>query len=156
MTAGQFGAWAPIGAEPATADTRSSCVREHRPVHGVATDGSGNWLSQSPRVGIRSAVAALEPSFAQDLNGSGAITPTTVVEAEGATSLVEIAGTYFLYPDGGLLGPQLRYGGAAVTAGQFGTWAPIAAEQAAGGYQVAWQFGTADQYTVWTTDGSGN
>ena len=53
-------------------------------------------------------------------------------------------------------GPQLRYAGAYVAAGQFGAWAPIAAEQTAGGYQVAWQFGTTDQYVVWNTDSSGN
>jgi hypothetical protein len=41
-------------------------------------------------------------------------------------------------------------------AGQAGTWAPIAAEQTAGGFEVAWKNAAADQYTVWTTDSSGN
>jgi hypothetical protein len=45
-------------------------------------------------------------------------------------------------------------------AGQFdqfgGPWAPIGAEQTATGYEVAWKITGADQYTVWTTDNSGN
>jgi hypothetical protein len=51
---------------------------------------------------------------------------------------------------------MIKFGGAAVTAGEFGPWAPIGAEQIAGGYEVAWKVTGADQYTVWTTDGDGN
>ena len=47
--------------------------------------------------------------------------------------------------------------GAPVVAGQFGqSWTPIGAEQTASGYEVAWKMTGADQYTVWTTDNSGN
>ena len=53
-------------------------------------------------------------------------------------------------------GPQLKYEGAAVTAGQFDGWVPIAAEQTASGFQVAWKMDGADQFIVWQTDGSGN
>ena len=53
-------------------------------------------------------------------------------------------------------GPALKYAGAAVAAGQFGAWTPIGAEQTATGYEVAWKMPGADQYTVWTTDSSGN
>ena len=46
---------------------------------------------------------------------------------------------------------------AAIVQGQFGQLdRPIGAEQTAGGYSVVLKLGTADQYTVWTTDGSGN
>ncbi len=41
-------------------------------------------------------------------------------------------------------------------AGQFGGWTPIGAEQTASGYDVAWKMAGADQYTVWSTDSSGN
>ena len=44
---------------------------------------------------------------------------------------------------------------ALVTTGQFGDWAPIAAEAIDGGYEVAWKSG-ADQYSVWLTDNNGN
>ena len=43
-----------------------------------------------------------------------------------------------------------------MTAGQFGGWTPIAAEQTASGYGVAWRVPGADQYWVWNTDSSGN
>src|SRR5438477_303312 len=35
-------------------------------------------------------------------------------------------------------GPELKYAGSPVAAGQFGTWTPIGAEQTATGYEVAW------------------
>ena len=57
---------------------------------------------------------------------------------------------------GGLAGPLLSYGGADVTAGQFGSWTPLGAEWTGSGYQIAWKMGNVDQYTVWTTDSSGN
>src|SRR6202011_1876171 len=61
---------------------------------------------------------------------------------------------YYLYTSG--TGPELKYSGAAVTAGEFGGWAPIAMLQTATGYEVAWKVAGADQYTVWNTDSSGN
>ena len=79
----------------------------------------------------------------------------TVIESNGLTSVVQVGGNYFLYPIGTSSGPQLRMSGAAVTAGQFGLWTPIGAEQVGSGYEVAWQFGTADQFIVWNLDSSG-
>jgi hypothetical protein len=81
---------------------------------------------------------------------------TTVIEAADSTTLDQVANTYSLYAHGTTAGPQLKISGAAVTVGQFGAWAPIGAEQVAGGYQVAWRFGATDQYVVWNTDSSGN
>jgi serralysin len=52
-------------------------------------------------------------------------------------------------------GPELKYAGCPVAAGQFGTWTPIRAEQTASGYEVAWKFPSSDQYTVWNTDSNG-
>jgi hypothetical protein len=62
---------------------------------------------------------------------------------------------FFLYDNGGS-GPSLKFAGADFVADQFGSWTPIAAERTAGGYEVALQNGSADQYTVWNTDSSGN
>ena len=45
---------------------------------------------------------------------------------------------------------------AAVTAGQFGNWAPIGAEKTASGYEVAWKVTGTDQYGVLNTDNAGN
>ena len=53
-------------------------------------------------------------------------------------------------------GPSLKYGGADVVAGQFGSgWTPIGTEQTATGYEVAWK-NDAGQYSVWNTDSNGN
>ena len=79
-----------------------------------------------------------------------------MIGAVGATSLVAVGRHYFLEPSGGASGPELQYNGAAFVAGQFGTWAPIGAEQTASGYEIAWKVPGADLYTVWTTSSSGN
>ena len=101
-------------------------------------------------------VQSLEQSFGQDLNSDGRIGPvTTNIETAGSTTVAKVADSYFLYPTGSS-GPQLRYAGAYVAAGQFGAWTALGAEHNGGGYQVAWKNGPADQYTTWTTDGSGN
>ena len=108
--------------------------------------------------GTSFALQSLETSFHQDLNGDGVVGPvTTVIEASGSTRLARVANTYSLYPLVGSSGPQLCYGGPATTVGQFGSWVAIGAEHnASGGYAVAWKNGAADQYTVWSTDSSGN
>jgi serralysin len=99
----------------------------------------------------------LEPTFNQDLNGDGVIgIPTTVIQTDGSTSLVQIGSNYFLYAAGGSSGPELQYGGAAVTVGQFGAFTPIGAVQVAGGYDIAWENASAGEYTVWNTNSNGN
>ena len=88
--------------------------------------------------GSSSALESLETSFHQDLNGDGMIgVPSTVIESFGSTSLVEVGNNFFLDNISSGTGPELKYGGAAVVAGQFGGWTPIGAEQTAGGYEVA-------------------
>jgi serralysin len=84
------------------------------------------------------------------------VSPTVVIESLGSTSLVQDGNTYFMPPAGAPSGPQLKQDGAPVVLGQFGAWMPIGAEAAETGYLVAWRNGTADEYTVWNTDGSGN
>ena len=81
---------------------------------------------------------------------------TTVIESSGATTLAQVANTYSLYAHGTTTGPQVKISGAAVTAGQFGAWTPLGAEPMAGGYQIVWKNGGADQYVVWNTDSNGN
>ena len=98
------------------------------------------------------------PLVVEISNGSTPSPPppsTTVIESFGSTSLVEVGTNFYLDNSAGA-GPELKYGGAAVVAGQFGTWTPIGAEQTASGYDVAWKNAGTDQYTVWTTDSSGN
>ena len=41
-------------------------------------------------------------------------------------------------------------------AGSAGSWTPIGVAATATGYEVAWKLPGADEYTVWSTDSSGN
>src|SRR5216683_2594340 len=63
---------------------------------------------------------------------------TTVIEALGSTSLVEVGNNFYLNSISSGSGPELKYAGAAVATGQFGALTPIGAEQTATGYEVAW------------------
>lgn len=85
-----------------------------------------------------------------------AINSPTTIEAVGATSLVQAGTYYFLNPTAGGAGPSLKYGGTSVVVGQFSPFAPIAAEQTQGGYDVAWKVSGVDQYMVWSVDTNGN
>ncbi|WP_083519337.1 matrixin family metalloprotease, partial [Bradyrhizobium jicamae] len=82
--------------------------------------------------------------------------PPTIIEALGATSLVQISSFYFLQSNSSGTGPELYCYGAPVTAGQFGAWTPIGTEQTASGYQVVLKNGTADSYIIWSVDSNGN
>jgi 20S proteasome alpha/beta subunit len=157
VVAGQFGDWAPIGAEQTASGYEVAWKVTGADQYSVwYTDSSGNFLS-TPTGAVSGASAALEllePSFHQDLNGDGVIGPVvTTIESNGATSLLQVGNNYLL---GGLSGVALNYMGAPVVAGEFGGWAPIAAEQTSGGYEVAWKVTGADQYSVWNTDSSGH
>lgn len=111
--------------------------------HGLtatATDAAGN---------VSAATQPFDPVI-----GGGSTTPATggASTGSGLTGLVQVGNNYFL----GSTGPELKYQGAAVTAGQFQDWIPISSVKvAAGGYDVAWK-NSSGQFTFWATDGQGN
>ena len=162
VTAGEFGTWTPIGAVQVTGGGYD--VAWHDPGSGLYTvwsvDSNGNYLSNLiPGVsGTSTALESLETTFNQDLNGDGTIGITKVViQTDGSTALTEVANNYYLDSTTSSSGPELQYAGAAVTAGEFGTWTPIGAVQVAGGgYDVAWKNTATGQYTAWSTDSNGN
>ena len=157
--AGEFGAWKPIGAEQTVGGYEVAWKNGAADQYLVwNTDGSGRYLSQSSvMTGASAALQSLEAGFQQDLNGDGSVAVlTTTIEASGSTVLTQVGNAFRLDAAGGLAGPLLSYGGAYVTAGQFGAWTPLGAEWTGSGYQIAWKMGSVDQYTVWTTDSSGN
>jgi serralysin len=162
VVAGQFGAATPIGAEQTATGYEVAWKVTGADQYGVwYTDSSGNYISNIGLVsGTSTTLESLETSFHQDLNGDGVIgvpqVAATVIEAFGSTKLVQVGNNYFLDSISTGSGPELMYAGAAVAAGQFGTWTPIGAEQTATGYEVAWKLTGADQYTIWNTDNSGN
>ena len=90
-----------------------------------STDSNGNFISNTIGTvsGTSTALESLETSFHQDLNGDGTIgVPPTVIEASGSTSLVQVGNNYFLDPVAGGTGPELKYNGSPVVAGQFGPY----------------------------------
>ena len=157
VVAGQFGAITPIAAmQTATGYEVAWKVTGADQYEVWTTDNSGNHVSDTGIIsGTSNVLEALEISFHQDLNGDGVIGfSTTVINAVVSTSLVEVGSNFYLYSAAS--GPSLKYSGVAVVAGQFGPMTPIAAAQAATGYEVAWKVPGADQYTVWNTDNNGN
>ena len=157
VAAGQFGAMTPIAAtQTATGYEVAWKVTGTNQFEVWTTDNNGNYVSDTGVIsGTSNVLEALETAFHQDLNGDGVIGfSTTVINSVGSTSLVEIGSNFYLYSAAS--GPSLKYSGVAVVAGQFGAMAPIAVEQTATGYEVAWKVAGADQYTVWNTDSVGN
>jgi hypothetical protein len=157
VTMGQFGPWMAIGAEQTGSGYEVIWKIAATNQYTVwATDSSGNYLSNVVGTvpGNSWQLETRETAFNQDLNGDGLIGPTTtVIEANGSTTLAQVADTYFF---GGSSGTQLKFGGAPVTMGQFGPWMAIGAEQTGSGYEVVWKIAATNQYTVWATDSSGN
>ena len=153
---GQFGSASPIAVEQTGSGYQVAWKVNGADQFNVwNTDVNGNFLSYTPVVsGSSTALKSFETSFQQDLNGDGVIgSAAIVIEAFGATSLVLADDTYHF---GSASGTQLRYGGTAVVAGQFGNASPIAVEQTGSGYQVAWKVSGADLFNVWNTDVNGN
>jgi hypothetical protein len=160
VVVGQSGGWNPIGAEQTATGYEVAWKLTGTNEFSVwATDSNGNYTSNliGVALGTDSAVELIETSFHQDLNGDGTIGPVaTVMESFGSTSLVQIGSNYFLNPVAGGIGPELKIFGAAVVVGQSGGWNPIAAEQTATGYEVAWKLMGTNEYSVWATDSNGN
>jgi len=157
VTVGQFGEWAMIGAEASSGGGYDVAWKLAGADQYIAwhTDAAGNYTASLTGVvsGGSYALQELEDIFDQDLNNDGTTgLRTTQIEADGLTTLLATADRYVLGDDG----PTLKYLGAAVTAGQFGTVAPIAVEAASGGYDVVWKVAGADQYIAWHTDSGGN
>src|SRR6202012_3784230 len=157
--AGEFGAWAPIGAIQTTGGGYEVVwsLPGGNQYSIWTTDSSGNFVSQIVSLtGTSYALEAAESVLGQDLNGDGTIgLVKTLIQTNGSTSLNQIANEFFVDDNSGI-GPALQYGGAVVTAGEFGAWTPIGAVQTSGGYEVVWSLPGGDQYSIWTTDSSGN
>ncbi|RXH08746.1 hypothetical protein EAS56_27925 [Bradyrhizobium guangzhouense] len=164
VVAGQFGSVSFIGAEQISGGYEVALHVQGADQYTVwDTDANGNVVSNATGgvlvAGSSPILETLESSFHQDLNGDGTIGPTgtgTVIESQGATSLVQAGSNFYFLPVGGTSGPELISGGAPVVAGQFGSVNFIGAEQTSSGYEVALRVQGADQYTVWNTDANGH
>ncbi|MCK1680987.1 M10 family metallopeptidase C-terminal domain-containing protein [Bradyrhizobium sp. 147] len=165
VMAGQFGSWTFTGVEQTASGYEVALHLPGSDQYTVwNTDANGNVVSNAVGgivSGSSSALQSLEPSFHQDLNGDGVIVSsasagTAVIETLGSTSLVQAGDNFYFNPVPGGAGPALKYSGAVVTAGQFGSWNFTGVEQTASGYEVALHLQGSDQYTVWNTDANGN
>ena len=156
VTTGQFGGWSLVGAELTASGYEVAWKFAGSNQYSIwNTDSNGNYTSGFGLSGASADLMSLEPSFHQDLNGDGVIgLVANIIEALGVTSLTEVGSNYYLYNAG--VGPQLKYGGSAVTTGQFGGWSLVGAELTASGYEVAWKFAGSNQYSIWNTDSNGN
>src|SRR5258708_7775867 len=119
------------------------------------TDSGGNHLTDSAPMSITSlALESLETIFNQDLNGDGVIGPTkTVIQADGPTSLTQVGSEVRGVENESRSRRGLHLYGASVAVGQFGGSTPIEAEQAAGGYELAWKKAALGLDTYWSTGG---
>ena len=76
IVAGQFGAWAPIGAEQTASGYEVAWKMAGTDLYTVwNTDSNGNYVSDTIGAvsGTSAALESLETSFHQDLNGDGVI-----------------------------------------------------------------------------------
>ncbi len=127
----------------------------------TAYNANGGTISNGAGTAATMTGAVTNPAGTLQIDTTGVVvqTNTNVIQTDtsayGTTSLTQVGNNYFLDGTGGS-GPELEFNGAPVTVGQFGSWAPIAAVQTASGYDIAYQFGAASEYTVWNTDSSGN
>jgi hypothetical protein len=158
LTTALCGAWTPIGAEATATGYEVAFQVVGSSQYTVwNTDSSGNITNDT--IGTvpanSTALEALEPSFHQDLNGDGVIGIPGTIESSGSTSLVQVGNNYFLDSNSTGTGPELIYGSAPLTAGEF-PWTPIGAEPISGGYEIALKYAAIGQYTIWITDSNGN
>ncbi len=161
VVAGQFAPYTPIAVEQTADGYEVALQNSGGNLFSIwNTDSSGNFVSFAVYSGTSTALESLETSFHQDLNGDGTIglppLQATVIEALGSTSLAQVGQNFFLNNIGSGSGPELKYNGAPVVAGQFAPYTPIAVEQTAGGYEVALQNSGGNLFSIWNTDSSGN
>ena len=127
------------------------------------TDSSGNFVSApvSNVSGASAALESMEVSFDDDLNGDGTIgvpVPSNAVLIEFIRHDQLVAGGKHLSHSA-----EWRRSGSAdlwrAAGGSRRIWrleTPIAAQQTASGFEVAWRTPGADVYQVWDTDSAGN
>ena len=160
VTAGEFAPSVPIGAVQTATGYDVAWKNLATGQYAVwSTDSSGNFIANISGVvaGKSIALEFLETTFHQDLNGDGTIGLVgKAIDSSGSTSLLQVGNNYDLESISSGTGPELKYGGAPVTAGEFSAVVPIGAEQTASGYDVAWKVIATGQYTVWETDSNGN
>ena len=155
---GQFGPYVPVGVEQTATGYEVALKNASTNQFSIwNTDSNGNFLSLCGLPGTSAALESLETSFHQDLNGDGVIgVPTMVISAAGSTSLVEVGNNYFLNPVGSGTGPELKYNGAPVVVGQFGSLCAGRRGTDGGRLRSCLKNAGTNQFSIWNTDSNGN
>ena len=81
------------------------------------------------------------------------------IQTDGSTELAQVGNYYYLDNTGTGIGPEMHYGGAAVVAGEFGTYTPDPGARAVvsgGDYDIVWHDPSSGLYSVWSLDSNGN
>ncbi|MGJ4950075.1 hypothetical protein [Bradyrhizobium sp. HKCCYLS20291] len=122
-------------------------------------DSNGNYTGLLVSAASGSiAVKSAEAIFQQDLNGDGMIGATgAVIEAQGATSLVQVGDNFLLKSNATGVTQVLQFSGAAASLSYFAGqgWVLVGAEAVSGGYDVVWRNTSAGIYNIWSVDSSG-
>ncbi|NEV00841.1 Ig-like domain-containing protein [Bradyrhizobium uaiense] len=122
----------------------------------TASNGVWNITTGSLTQGVHVFTATVT-DVAGNLSGSSAaFDPVvgTLIESAGVTDLTTVGKDYYLSTGGNDV--VLKYAGAPVATGQFGTWSPVAAEATSSGYDIAWKDSVSGNFAVWTTDSNAN
>jgi hypothetical protein len=162
VVAGQAAPWTPIGAEATATGYDVAWHEAGTDQYSIwSTDSNGNFVSflTGAVSGSSALLQSYESIFHQDLNSDGVTglpAGTTLIQTDASTSLIQTGSNYYLQSTSTGTGPELKFGGGGVVAGQAGGWVPIGAVQTSTGYDVAWHEAGTTQYSIWSTDSSGN
>ena len=126
----------------AEGDSTVNIYEDNALIGTAAANGVGAWSFSAgvPASGTHSFTATDTNAAHNTSPSSSALTVSiSLVQNDVSTSLSEVANQYFYLETSGGSGAALKYNGASVTAGEFGSWTPIGAIQTASGYDVAWK-----------------
>jgi serralysin len=155
---GQFGDWTPIAAESTASGYEIAWKSLASNLYSLwSTDANGNYIANIGGAvwGNDPTIVSAENFFQQDLNHDGQVgSALTFIETSGNTALAASANHFYLQQNGS--GPSLKFSGQDVVSGQFGDWTPIAVEQTASGYEIAWKSLGSNLYSLWNSDTNGN
>jgi hypothetical protein len=163
VTAGEFGNFNPIAAVETS--TGYELMWKDASTSQFAAwnlDSSGDYASNA--FGVVSAtnveVDLADDNFNQNFNSADAssLNPTSIQTDTGAlgiaTTLGEIGNTYVLTAGGTTV--ELQFNGAAVTAGEFGSFNAVAAVETSTGYELMWEDSATSQFAVWNLNAGGD
>ncbi len=123
----------------------------------TSSNAKGAWVFETPNEpnGAYTFTATATNAVGNISAASNVMDPIIGGAPAVSAAPIEVGNQFYIYNDNGS-SVALMYAGADVVAGEFGGWVPIGAVQTTGGYDVAWEIPSANEYTIWTVDSNGN